>query len=203
MTRWRSWRSQVSRKLSSSLPRSPELIAGLEFAAIISGLVPVGNHVAICPTQEKVGPQRKDDSFSAHFRFDTWPLGRCRQTEVQCASEYYRIGLAHQIAGHGMNHLCFEQESSRIRPVADRHVKVASILRKRFRLDSGERAWPSNAGNSCVTKLVARAGIDRLRVDRCLPLSTGPAWGPIIARQIAFIDDLKRLYRATDVGLGS
>src|ERR1700731_32270 len=152
MTRWHSWRSQVSRKLSSSL-RSPELIAGLEFAAIISGLVPVGHHVAIRPAQEKIGPQRKDDRFSAHFRFDAEPLGRCRQTEVQCASEYYRISLAHQIAGHGMNHFCFEQESSRIRPVADRHVKVAPILRKCFRFDSGERARPGNAGNSCITKL--------------------------------------------------
>src|ERR1700693_5150116 len=102
-----------------------------------------------------------------------------------------------------MEDFCFEQEGRRISPVADRHVKVASILRKRFCLDSGERAWPSNAGNSCVTKLVARAGINRLRVDRCLPLSTGPAWGTIIARQVALIDDLKRFYRATDVGLGS
>src|ERR1700722_20716610 len=102
-----------------------------------------------------------------------------------------------------MNHFCFEQESSRIRPVADRHVKVAPILRKCFRFDSGERARPGNAGNSCITKLVARSGIDRLRVNRGLPLSAGPAWGMIIARQVAFIEDLKRLYRTTDVGLGS
>src|SRR5712671_4675055 len=123
----------------------PELIAALEFAAIISGLVPVGRHMAVRPAQEQVWPQGKDNSFAAYLRLNAWALGRRRQAEVQRAPENYGIGFSYQVAGHGMNHLGLEQEGGCIRPVAHRHIEMAALRRKVFQFDFGERAWSCNA----------------------------------------------------------
>jgi hypothetical protein len=42
----------------------PKLIARLEFAAVVLGLIAIDHHVAVRPAQEKIGPQGENDGVA-------------------------------------------------------------------------------------------------------------------------------------------
>jgi len=104
---------------TTEAPALPELVPGLKFAAIGCGLILVHCDVTIRPSQEKIWTKGKDNGFTIEFRFYARTLRRRRQAEIQGSPKNHRIRIPHYVADHGVNNLGLQQESGRVRPIAN------------------------------------------------------------------------------------
>src|ERR1700677_69211 len=148
-----------------------ELIASFEFTTIILGLIAVHEHRAIGPAQEKIGSERKDNGLTGNVGLNAGSLGGGGQTEVQSVPENYGISFEHPVAGHGMNHLGFEEESDGIGPVESGNVEVAAIRGEAFGQKFGKWARPGNTRNAGIAELIAFAGVEREGTNSRPPFS--------------------------------
>jgi hypothetical protein len=150
-----------SRKASKKVITLLEAEAGLQFAAVVAGLIFVYCHAAVGPAQQKIRPKRKNNRLTVDLGFYARSFCGRRQAEVQGPAEDYGIGFANQIARHRANHFRLHQISSGVRPVAHGNIEVTALFGKILQFYFCESARTRDAGNSGVAELIALAGIER------------------------------------------
>ena len=150
-----------------------KFVSGLEFTSIDPGLIVVSSGVAISPTEKKIRTQWENNSSAVDLGFNAHAFGRRWECKVQRLPENHRIGLADNVAFHGMKHLRFQQKSGGIGPVPGGNVYAATSIGKAVVLDLGERARPRNTRRSGIAEFISRPGIEGSGTNRRLPLPIG------------------------------
>src|SRR5579862_4384122 len=127
-------------------------VSGVQLAAIKSGAVLGHADVAISPTQDGNRSQREHDIFSIQFGLHARAFGSRRQRKIQRRAQNDWIGHAHQVGNLRTKYFRLKQERRGVRPVAHRDLDVAAPLSKAVIVNSGERAWTRNTGNSGISE---------------------------------------------------
>ena len=115
-----------------------KFVAGLEFTSIDPGLIVVSSGVAISPTEKKIRTQWENNSSAVDLGFNAHAFGRRWECKVQRLPENHRIGLADNVAFHGMKHLRFQQKSGGHGPA----IHDALALRNSFPVPASREAEP-------------------------------------------------------------
>src|SRR5215471_10248582 len=123
-------------------------------------LILLYSDVARRPAQDSVGGERKDDGFAVYLSFNADPFGGSWQCKVHSVSENDWVRTLSRIGVLRPEHLCFQRERGRVRPVTDRGPDDAAAARKPIRLEMRKRAWTGDAGQTRIAKLVALSGIE-------------------------------------------
>src|SRR5882762_6623769 len=94
-----------------------EVVAGLELAPVILGLILLFPDVAISPAQRGIGSQRGNNLRSIQFGFEARSLSPRGKGKIHRPAEEYRIGPTDYVADRGAKYLGLKQKCGHVRPV--------------------------------------------------------------------------------------
>src|ERR1700728_836705 len=168
-----------------------ELVAVLELAAIALALVSSDLYVAIRPAQFRRRSEGKDDIRAAEFGFEARAYGGSRQAEVQGPAENHGIGFANDVVDLLAENFGLKKKCCGVGPIEDGDGNVAPAAREIVGLNSREVDRSGDARNARGVEDIPLSGIERRGADRTPPAIVRRAGRPVIAGDIAGIDDLE------------